>query len=55
MRDFAGLKNRITVLGQRNKLEIWDDETWSRQREEWLDHLGKEPGEPSRLLQQLAL
>ncbi|MGH8659384.1 MAG: division/cell wall cluster transcriptional repressor MraZ [Gammaproteobacteria bacterium] len=55
LRDFAGLKNRSTILGQRNKLEIWDDETWSRQREEWLDHLGKETGEPSELLRQLAL
>lgn len=55
LRDFAGLKNKITVLGQRNKLEIWDDDAWRQKREEWLDHLGKETGKPSELLQQLAL
>ncbi len=55
LREFAGLKNKITILGQRNKLEIWDDERWSQQRDELLDHLGKETGEPSELLRQLAL
>lgn len=55
LREFAGLKNEITILGQRNKLEIWDDERWSQQRDELLDHLGKETGEPSELLRQLAL
>ncbi len=55
LREFAGLKNKITILGQRNKLEIWDDERWSQQRDELLDHFGKETGEPSELLQQLAL
>jgi len=55
LREFASLKNKITILGQRNKLEIWDDERWSMQREELLDYLAKETGEPSELLRHLAL
>lgn len=51
LREFAGLKNRITVLGQKNKLEILDQEMWSRQLDEW----GKETGEASELLRQLTL
>lgn len=30
LRQFAGLKDRVTVTGQINRLEIWDAEKWAR-------------------------
>jgi len=35
LREFAGLSKRVALVGQGNKFEIWDDDTWSRNRELW--------------------
>lgn len=37
LRNFAGLGKRVVLVGQGNKFEIWDEDTWNRSREEWLD------------------
>ena len=29
LRDFAGLKQKVTVIGCNNHAELWDSETWS--------------------------
>jgi MraZ protein len=36
LRAFAGLDKRVVLLGQGNKFEIWDEDTWSRSREQWM-------------------
>lgn len=36
LREFASLTRRAVLLGQGNKFELWDEETWSARREEWL-------------------
>jgi MraZ protein len=37
LRQFAGLDRRVVLLGQSNKFELWDEDTWSARRDAWLD------------------
>lgn len=34
LREFAGLDKRVVLVGQGNKFELWDEESWMRQREQ---------------------
>ena len=36
LRDFAGLDKQAVLIGQGNKLELWDEETWMGKRDAWL-------------------
>ncbi len=36
LRDFAGLDKQAVLIGQGNKFELWDEETWNEKRDEWL-------------------
>ncbi|MCP5153916.1 MAG: division/cell wall cluster transcriptional repressor MraZ [Ectothiorhodospiraceae bacterium] len=55
LRDFAGLDKRIKVVGQVRKFEIWDDEAWTRRREELLGQIGQLQAQPSEALRNLVL
>ena len=35
LREFAGLTRAAWLVGQGNKLELWDEARWNLQREEW--------------------
>ena len=35
LREFAGLDRAAWLVGQGNKLELWDEARWNVQREEW--------------------
>lgn len=37
LRDFARLERTAMFVGQGNKFEIWDEDTWNQKRESWLD------------------
>ena len=37
LRDFAALDKKAALLGQRKKIEIWSQEGWDAQREEYLE------------------
>jgi MraZ protein len=37
LRQFASLEKRVALVGQGNKFEVWDEDTWNGRREEWLD------------------
>ena len=37
LREFARLDRRVVLVGQGNKLELWDEQTWYRLRDQWLD------------------
>jgi len=37
LRRFASLQKKVAMVGQGNKFEIWDDETWSQARELWIE------------------
>ena len=36
LREFAGLGRQAILIGQGNKFELWDEETWNQKRDEWL-------------------
>jgi MraZ protein len=37
LRRFASLDKRVALVGQGKKFELWDEETWSGNCEEWLN------------------
>ena len=37
LRDFAGLNRSVVLIGQGNKFELWDEQTWNERREAWLE------------------
>lgn len=37
LREFAQIDKRVVMVGQGNKFELWDEATWYRQRDEWID------------------
>lgn len=36
LRQFAGMKKKIVLVGQLNKFEIWNDEAWVEKEKEWM-------------------
>jgi len=54
LREYADLEKRVALIGQGKKLELWDLDTWTRQREEWLSEAEGE-GEVPEDLQSLSL
>lgn len=36
LREFAKLDKRVMLIGQGNKFELWDEQTWNDRRDEWL-------------------
>lgn len=34
LKNYAGLKNRVTVVGVSDRLEIWDEERWNAYKQE---------------------
>ena len=37
LREYAQLDKRSVLVGQGNKLELWDEMLWTERREQWLD------------------
>ena len=37
LREFAGLEKHALLIGQGNKFELWDEQTWNDKREAWLE------------------
>jgi MraZ protein len=37
LRDFAGLDRRAVLIGQGNKFELWNEDTWNERRDQWLN------------------
>jgi MraZ protein len=54
-REFAGLAHRAALLGQGNKLELWDSAAWERNRDEWLGEIDNRTILGSEILQNLTL
>jgi MraZ protein len=36
LRRFANLDKRVALIGQSNKFELWDEDTWTACTDEWL-------------------
>ncbi|HEC30090.1 MAG TPA: transcriptional regulator MraZ [Gammaproteobacteria bacterium] len=37
LRKFAALEKRAVLIGQGNKFELWDEQTWNQKCEQWFD------------------
>ena len=56
LRDLVGMDRQSVVLGQGNKLEIWDEAGWQRRRAEWLQDVAAGSASPtSTVLSSLSL
>jgi len=55
LREIAGIDRQAVLLGQGNKLEIWDGESWKTERDNWLKNVGHGSGAPSTALESLSL
>ena len=55
LKGIAELDKKAVILGQGNKLELWDESAWNIQHDEWLKSLEEDSGTPSEALQQLSL
>ena len=55
LRDFAGLKKKAVLIGQGKKLEIWDEDTWAKNQEEWVAAVQADEGELPAALEELSL
>ncbi len=55
LRDYAQLQKQAVVLGQGNKFEVWDLESWEQQRDQWLSQVDSGDGEPPEALKSLSL
>ncbi len=36
LRDYAELKKKLVIVGQGNKLELWDEALWEAETQQWL-------------------
>jgi len=36
LREFAGLERQAILIGQGNKFELWDEDSWNEKRDTWL-------------------
>jgi MraZ protein len=44
LRELVKLDKKVILLGQGNKFEVWDEETWNDHRNKWLDESGNDEG-----------
>ena len=42
LRGHAELSRQAIIIGQGNKFEIWNEKTWEKQRDDWLEAVGDE-------------
>lgn len=52
-RDFARLGNKVILIGQGNKFEVWDEPTWTGLSDDWCDD-EQGTSEPSAALASLS-
>lgn len=54
LREYAGLDKKAVLIGQANKLELWDADTWETARDAWLQE-AQEDTEATEILNQVSL
>jgi MraZ protein len=55
LREFAGLDRQAMLIGQGNKLELWDEQRWNERRAEWLAEDGGDSTDLPQELESLSL
>ena len=54
LREYANLDKRAVLVGQGNKMELWDEDTWISERDKWLG-MAAEQGAMPEEMRRLAL
>lgn len=54
LRSYVGLEKKAVLVGQGKKLELWDEDLWNKNREQWLQETN-DVSELSEELQNLSL
>lgn len=49
LREYAGLDKRAVLVGQGNKMELWDEDTWLGERDKWLQLAAEEDSIPEEM------
>jgi len=44
LRELVSLEKKVILLGQGNKFEVWDEQTWNGRRDQMLEETGMEEG-----------
>ena len=44
LRELVNLEKRIILLGQGNKFEVWNEQTWNDRRDQWLQETDLDDG-----------
>ncbi len=44
LRELVNLEKKVILLGQGNKFEVWDEQTWNERRDQMLDETGMDEG-----------
>jgi MraZ protein len=44
LRELVNLEKKVILLGQGNKFEVWDEQTWNDRRDQMLDETGMDEG-----------
>ena len=55
LREIAGIEKKASLLGQGNKLELWNSDAWKGERERWLAEVTDGSLASSEALDSLAL
>jgi MraZ protein len=55
LRDYARLQKKAVLIGQGKKFELWDEQTWTQRRDQWLEGEGGEGIELPEALGSLSL
>ncbi|CAH0993156.1 Transcriptional regulator MraZ [Sinobacterium norvegicum] len=50
LRDYAGLKKKLVLVGQGKKLELWNEELWLTETETWLQQAQDDESIPDEML-----
>ena len=50
LRDYAQLEKKLVLVGQGNKLELWSEELWIRERDSALEEVGTDVPLPDELM-----
>ncbi len=49
LREFAGLTKKAVLIGQGNRFELWDEDSWNEKRDTWLQEQDSDQGLPGEL------
>jgi MraZ protein len=50
LREYAGLKKKLVLVGQGRKLELWNEELWLTETQTWLQQAQEDESIPDEML-----